>query len=85
MELTASIVRRIFIAAAERVGSLNRLATRLDISQEHIRHFLDGSASPIDSVLLGAVDIAIPDLETLDRGFPSWREVLLQPRAAARQ
>jgi hypothetical protein len=85
MELTTSIVRRIFITAAERVGSLNRLATQLDISQEHIRHFLDGSASPIDSVLLGAVDIAITDLEALDREFPTWREVLLQPRVAARR
>jgi len=62
-----------------------RLAAELDISQEHLRHFIDGSASPIDSVLLGAVDIAIADLEALNRDFPSWRELVLQPRFATRQ
>jgi hypothetical protein len=37
MDLTASIVHRIFLTAAERVGSLNRLAAQLDITPEHLR------------------------------------------------
>jgi len=85
MELPERIIRRIFIVAAERIGSLNRLAAQLDVSPEHIYRFIDGSASPIDSVLLGAVDLAIEDLSTISAEFPSWQQIVLKPRLSARQ
>ena len=73
------MVRRIFVRAAERVGSAAELGRRLGLSYVELRPYLYGQAMPPEPVLLRAVDLIIDDLKTLKPACSetTWRALSL--------
>lgn len=64
-----AILRRIFVRAGERLGSVEGLAAHLGVSEKQIRAFLVGAAMPSDAVLLRAVEIVLDDLPAIQAEF----------------
>jgi hypothetical protein len=80
-----AIVRRIFVRAAEQVGSAAHLSERLSITYAELRTYLFGEAVPPEAVLLEAVQLIIEQLPYLRGEFSkeAWQSLRL-PRDAAR-
>ena len=79
MDETSEIVRRIFLRAVQRVGSVAALGRELGASYAEIKAYVAGDAVPPHPVLLGAVEILIDDLPDLRSGFSeqAWQALSL--------
>jgi hypothetical protein len=86
MDETTAIVRRIFLRAAQRIGSVAALSRELGTSYSEIKAYVAGEAVPPESVLLRAVEICIDDLRELRSGFSerAWQSLSL-PDAGSRR
>ena len=75
----AVMVQRIFVRAAERVGSAAELGRRLGLSYAELRPYLYGQAMPPGHVLLRAADLIMDDLKTLKPmcSESTWRALSL--------
>lgn len=73
------VVRRLFLRAAERLGSASALARSLGLTYPHIRSYLNGEAIPPDDLLLRTVALVIDDLEILKAEFSAqaWSSLSL--------
>jgi hypothetical protein len=73
------VVRRLFLRAAERVGSASALARSLGLTYPDIRSYLNGEAIPAEDVLLRTVSLVIDDLELLKGEFSAqaWSSLSL--------
>ena len=60
MEERNANVRRLFVQAAQKIGSRARLAEALGISYEEVGRYMAGEASPPDEVLARAAALAFP-------------------------
>ena len=74
-----SIVRRIFMCAAERLGSTSILARDAGITFSELRTYLSGEAMPPEEVLLKVVEIIIDQIPVIRTEFPieDWRSLRL--------
>jgi hypothetical protein len=79
MAESAAIVQRIFVRAAERLGSAAALAHHLGLAYQELRHYLYGQAVPPEQVLLRTVDLVIEDLKALRStcSESAWRALSL--------
>jgi hypothetical protein len=75
----AAMVRRIFVRAAERLGSAAELGRHLGLSYAELRPYLYGQAMPPETILLRAVDIVIDELKVLKTSCSesTWRSLSL--------
>jgi len=64
-----SVVQRLFVAAAHRLGGASALSAHLRVSDSDLRTFLTGEAIPSQPIVLRAVDVVIDDFHTLRREF----------------
>lgn len=73
------MVQRIFVRAAERMGSAAELGRHLGLSYAELRPYLYGQAMPPEQVLLRAVDVVIDELNIFKAACsPStWRSLSL--------
>jgi hypothetical protein len=69
MDERCAVVQRIFVRAAERLGSAARLSDALDITHSDLRVYLAGEAMPPEAVLLRAVDIIIEEMSSIRAQF----------------
>ena len=58
-ENLAAIVRRIFVAAAQRSGGASALARQLRIHYSELQMYMRGEAMPPEEILLGTVELAM--------------------------
>ncbi len=56
------VARKVLAAATARVGGIEALASRLEVSQRVVRHYLEGNEPIPDSLLLSAIDLIIEGL-----------------------
>ena len=79
MDETSEIVRRIFLRAAQRVGSVAALGRELGASYSEIKAYVAGDTVPTNAILLRAVEILIDDLPELRSGFSeqAWQALSL--------
>ena len=79
IEDSGAIVQRIFVRAAERVGSAMALGRHLGLNSAELRLYLHGEAIPPQLTLLRTVDLIIDDIKAL-RGSSSesaWQSLFL--------
>lgn len=79
MEETNVIVQRLFVLAAQRVGSASALGRYLGLTYAELSPYLAGEAIPPEGVLLRTVDLVIDDLKTVRGAFSeqAWRSLSL--------
>jgi hypothetical protein len=75
-------VQRLFVLAAQRVGSASALGQHLGLTDSELRPYLAGEAIPPEEVLLRTADLAIEDLKMVKSGFSeqAWRSLWLPTR-----
>jgi hypothetical protein len=80
-----AIVRRLFLRAAERVGSAAALARCLGVTYTAIRPYLAGEAVPTEDLLLRTVVLIMHDLPSLKRDFSAqaWSSLSLPEHPGA--
>lgn len=76
------VVQRVFVRAAERLGSAAELGRHLGLSYAELRPYLYGQAIPPEQVLLRTLDLIVDDLKALKNVCPegAWRSLGL-PRS----
>ena len=76
---SAAMVQRIFVRAAERMGSAKALAGHLGLSYAELRRYLYAQAVPPEHILLRTVDLVIDDLKVLKSmcSETTWRALSL--------
>lgn len=79
MEETNVIVQRLFVLAAQRVGSAAALGRHLGLTYSELVPYLAGEAVPAEEVLLRTLDLVIDDLKTVKGTFSeqAWRSLSL--------
>ena len=76
---STAIAQRIFVRAAERLGSATALAGHLGLTYAELRHYLYGHAVPPEDILLRTVDLVLEDLKVLKSmcSETTWRALSL--------
>jgi hypothetical protein len=79
-----AIVERLFTRAAEKVGSVSRLARELNVPYSEVRSYVHGEAMPPEEILLRAVDFIIEELPAIRAGFSreAWQSLGLPVQAS---
>jgi len=74
-----SVIRRLFVRAAMKIGSASELAHQLSIPYSEVRLYLDGEAAPPEEVLLRVVEVILEELPTIRAEFSPeiWRSLRL--------
>jgi hypothetical protein len=74
-----AIVRRIFMCAAQRLGSTSAVARDVGIGFGELRTYISGEAMPPEQVLLKVVEIIIDQIPAIRTEFPpeDWRSLRL--------
>jgi hypothetical protein len=77
-----AIVGRLFLRAAERIGSASALARLLGLTYTAIRPYLAGEAVPSEDLLLRTVAVVVDELPALKQGFSddAWSSLSLPER-----
>ena len=81
MDDTERVVHRLFVKAAERVGSVARLADLLGVSPSEIRAYVSGDAAPSDAILLRTVELILDELPAIRSQVSpqAWQALSLPP------
>jgi hypothetical protein len=69
VEESQAIIERLFTRAAEKIGSVSRLARQLEAPYSEVRSYVHGEAMPPEEILLRAVDLIIDELPAIRAGF----------------
>jgi hypothetical protein len=69
VEASNAFVQRLFVLAAQRVGSALALGQHLGLTYSELRPYLTGEAMPPEEVFLRTVDLVIEDLKVVKSGF----------------
>ena len=74
---SSSVVQRLFVEAARRLGSAEALGARLELEEGDLRKFLTGESIPPQRVLLRALDVVLEDFHAIRREFSeeAWRSL----------
>lgn len=79
MNERAAVVRRLFVRAADKVGSAVALCEACGITYADFRSYVNGQAAPSEEVLLRAVGVILDELPTIRAEFAAevWRSLSL--------
>ena len=79
MEEPNVIVQRLFVLAAQRVGSAAALGRHLGLTYSELSPYLTGETIPPEDVLLRTVDLVTEDLKMVKGAFSeqAWRSLSL--------
>ncbi len=74
-----AVIRRLFIRAAQKLGSANALCEVCGIAYPDCHSYLSGEAVPSEEVLPRAVDVVLDELPAIRSEFPQevWRSLSL--------
>jgi hypothetical protein len=74
-----AIVKRIFMCAAQRLGSTSAVAREVGITFSELRTYISGDAMPPEEVLLKVVNIIIDQIPVIRPEFSGedWRSLRL--------
>ena len=71
---TIRIGRRVLARAAAKLGGVDALAARLEISEQVLRHYITGREPVPDALLMRAIDVILEDVPTIVREPPGVGE-----------
>ena len=74
-----AIIRRIYAAAAAKIGSVAHLAEHLGLGYADVLAYVEGKALPPDEILLRTVDLLLEELPAIRGEFSpdAWRALSL--------
>lgn len=70
-----AVIKRLFLRAAQRLGSAAALARHLGIPYSEVQEYIQGESMPPEAVLLATVQIILDEISRIRAEFPAevWR------------